>query len=83
MLGYDRFCLRRHHIPEDGVGLNYFFFSVADAGLKPAQQAVVLEALHDRRVNPRAIQNEVIRHRGGGRPYDAQDLVEQVGAVAV
>ncbi|CAN0460990.1 unnamed protein product [Ascophyllum nodosum] len=53
---------------------------LTDAGLKLAQQAVVLEALHDRRVNPRAIQNEVIRHRGGGRPYDAQDLVEQVQA---
>ena len=65
------------------LGSTIFFFSVADAGLKPAQQAVVLQALHDRRVNTRAIQNEVIRHRGRGRPYDAQDLVEQVGAVAV
>ncbi|CAN0131957.1 unnamed protein product [Ectocarpus sp. 8 AP-2014] len=35
---------------------------LTDAGLKPAAQAVVIEALHDRRVHPRTMQNEVIRH---------------------
>lgn len=56
-------------------------FSVSDAGLKPAAQAVVIEALHDRRVHPRTMQNEVIRHREGAHPFDAQDLLQKVRIV--
>ncbi|CAB1098138.1 unnamed protein product [Ectocarpus sp. CCAP 1310/34] len=53
---------------------------LTDAGLKPAAQAVVIEALHDRRVHPRTMQNEVIRHREDAHPFDAQDLLQKVQA---
>ncbi|CAN0207820.1 unnamed protein product [Ectocarpus sp. 6 AP-2014] len=54
---------------------------LTDAGLKPAAQAVVIEALHDRRVHPRTMQNEVIRHREDAHPFDAQDLLQKVRIV--
>lgn len=56
-------------------------FSVSDAGQNPAAQAVVIEALHDRRVHPRTMQNEVIRHREDPHPFDPQDLLQKVRIV--
>lgn len=52
--------------------------STADAGMQPSDQAVVLEALHDRAVNPKVMQNAVSQHRQGGREFDAQDLLKKV-----
>lgn len=46
----------------------------ADAGVAPGVQVRVLEALHDRRVNPLAVQEASLRHIAVKRPYDAQGL---------
>eukprot|EP00904_Undaria_pinnatifida_P004777 jgi/Undpi1/142/HiC_scaffold_1.g00141.m1 len=51
---------------------------LTDAGMQPSDQAVVLEALHDRAVNPKVMQNAVSQHRQGGRESDAQDFLKKV-----
>eukprot|EP00904_Undaria_pinnatifida_P004019 jgi/Undpi1/13618/HiC_scaffold_9.g03272.m1 len=51
---------------------------LTDAGMQPSDQAVVLEALHDRAVNQKVMQNAVSQHRQGGREFDAQDLLKKV-----
>lgn len=45
-----------------------------DAGVAPGVQVRVLEALHNRRVSPRAVQEASSRRSGVKRPHDAQEL---------
>lgn len=52
---------------------------LADAGLASAVQAKVLEALHDRRVNTRAVQNAASQRSGGESLYGAQEFLAKVG----
>eukprot|EP00904_Undaria_pinnatifida_P011758 jgi/Undpi1/7712/HiC_scaffold_23.g10185.m1 len=51
---------------------------LTDVGMQPSDQAVVLEALHDRAVNPKVMQNAVSQHRQGGREFDGQDFLKKV-----
>lgn len=54
---------------------------MADAGIAPAQQARVLEALHSQKVSRRAVQNAACQRSGGENPYDAHELLERVSIV--
>ena len=56
---------------------------VAGSVFRPAAQAKMLEALHQKPVNLRAVQNSTSRVSGGESPYDAQELLEKVGVVVV
>ena len=48
---------------------------------RPATQAKILGALHQKPVNLRAVQNAASRVSGGESPYDVQKLLEKVGVV--
>ena len=56
---------------------------VADSGFRPATQAKILGALHQKPVKLRAVQDAASRVSGGESPYDAQELLEKVGVVVV
>eukprot|EP00904_Undaria_pinnatifida_P013661 jgi/Undpi1/9425/HiC_scaffold_27.g11882.m1 len=51
---------------------------LTDVGMQLSDQAVVLEALHNRAVNPKVMQNAVSQHRQGGREFDDQDFLRKV-----
>ena len=55
-----------------------WFVSTADVGMQLSDQAVVLESLHNRAVNPKVMQNAVSQHRQGGREFDDQDFLRKV-----
>eukprot|EP00904_Undaria_pinnatifida_P003960 jgi/Undpi1/13565/HiC_scaffold_8.g03224.m1 len=51
---------------------------LTDAELASAVQAKVLKALHNRRVNTRAVQNAASQHSGAEKLFDAQEALDKV-----